>query len=234
MGNSASGNRATNFYLSAARFPRSLRALLLARSEVAFFGAHLIAAIVAVEIDGAEGAVVFEFGRRVGERVLAAQLLFNLLEAVGHLFDRWRKEDLAAGGLGHIGEDLVAPAAARGPVGADGIDDGLGALALLDGFVGMDAALVVVAVGDEDHGLAHRLLTALAQKLVAAGGVDGVKKRSAAAGTHAVNAGFESIDVIGPVLLNSGRYVEAHDEGAVAARFEDIDEKLSGRLLFEL
>jgi DNA ligase (NAD+) len=48
------------------------------RREVALLGAHLVAAVVAIEIDTSEGAVVFEVGGRVVERVLAAQLLFNV------------------------------------------------------------------------------------------------------------------------------------------------------------
>ena len=47
-------------------------ATLVPWSEVALFGADLVAAIVAIEVDGAEGTVVFEVRRRVGKRVLAA------------------------------------------------------------------------------------------------------------------------------------------------------------------
>ncbi len=51
-------------------------------------------------------------------------------------------------------EDVVALVFAGADVGADGVDDGFGALAHLDG-VGLEgAAVVVVAVGDEDEGLA--------------------------------------------------------------------------------
>jgi len=53
-------------------------------------------------------------------------------------------------------------------------------------------------------------------------------------GAQAVDAGFESVNVVGPVLLDGRRHIEAHHEGAVAARFEDIEQKLGGGLLFEL
>src|SRR5580698_9913024 len=65
---------------------------LLAGSKVALLRTHLVPAIVAVEIDGAECAVVLEIGRRIRKRVLAAQFLFDLFEAVRHLFHRGRKE----------------------------------------------------------------------------------------------------------------------------------------------
>ena len=48
-------------------------------------------------------------------------------------------------------EDVVALVFAGADVGADGVDDGVGALAHLDGVGLLDAAVVVVAVGDEDE-----------------------------------------------------------------------------------
>ena len=134
-----------------------------------------------------------------------------------------------------MGEDLIAATAARGPVGADGVDDGLGALAHLDGFVEVDAALVVVAVGDEDDRLANGLLTARdVEQLVAAGSVDGVKQRGAAAGAHAVDAGLERVDVVGPILRDGGGNIESHHKGAIALGLEDLQQKLDGGLLLEL
>ena len=190
----------------------------LSWGEVAFSGAGYVAAVVAVEIDGPECAVGFEVRGDVGQRVLAAQLFLDVFEAVGHLLDGGREEDLSAGVLRELREHLVAFAAAGRPVGADGVDDGFGALAHLDGFIEVDAALVVVAVRDEDHGLADRLLPAgCVEQLVAAGGVDGVEHRGAAAGAEAIDAGFERIDVVGPVGGNIGSDVESHDKGAVAS-----------------
>ncbi len=63
-------------------------------------------------------------------------------------------EGLAAGGLGDGAEDLVALVSAGADVRADGVDDGLGALTHLDGVGLLDAAVVVVSVGDEDEGAA--------------------------------------------------------------------------------
>src|ERR1700685_692671 len=88
---------------------------LLPRREVALLGARLVAAVVAIEINTSERAVVFEVGRRIGEGVLAAQFFLNFLEAVRHLFHRGREEDATAGGLGHLLQYLVAFAAAGRP-----------------------------------------------------------------------------------------------------------------------
>ena len=55
---------------------------LLPGREVTLLGPRLVAAVVAVKINAAEGSVVLEVGRRVRERVLAAKLFFNIFEAV--------------------------------------------------------------------------------------------------------------------------------------------------------
>ena len=166
---------------------------------------------------------------------MAAQLFFDVFEAVRHLLDRGREKHRAASGLGHLRQHGVAFAAAGRPIGADGVDDGLGALAFFDRFVRVDAALVVVAIGDEHNGLAHGLTIACAfEQLVAAGSVDGVKQGRAAAGAQAIHAGLKRIDVVRPVLRDGGRYIEAHHEGAVAAGFENLQQELGGGLLFEL
>ena len=66
-------------------------------------------------------------------------------------------------------KDVVAAIAAGADVGADGVDDGLGALAFLDGVVEIGVALIVVAVGDENHDFANGLLPARGvEELVAA------------------------------------------------------------------
>src|SRR5260370_15035343 len=98
--------------------------------EITFFGADVVAGVAGLEIDGAEGAVVPEVGRGVDEGVLAAQLLLDVVEAYGDVLDLGGEEGLAAGGFGHGFEDLVAFVFTGADVGADGVDGGLGALAL--------------------------------------------------------------------------------------------------------
>src|ERR1019366_4637103 len=119
---------------------------LFARCEVTLFRTRYVTAIVAVEINSAEGSVVFEVGRCIGECVLAAQFFFNVFKAGGHLFYRRWEKYLAASIAGELSEHLIAATATGRPIGADGVDDGLGALTHLDGFIEMHSALVVVAV----------------------------------------------------------------------------------------
>ena len=59
---------------------------LLDRREVAFLGPNLVAAVVAIEIDGTELPIGLEVCRNVGECVLAAQLFLNAGKSVGDIF----------------------------------------------------------------------------------------------------------------------------------------------------
>ncbi len=51
---------------------------------------------------------------------------------------------------------------------------------------------------------------------------------------EAVDAGLQAVEIICPVLRHVRGHVEAHDEGAVAASLDDLQEKLGGGLLLEL
>ena len=201
--------------------------------EVALLGADLVAGVVGLEVDGAEGAVLLEVGGAVDERVLAAELFLDVAEADGDVFDAGGVEGLAAGGLGDRREDFVALVFAGADVGADGVDDGVGALAHLDGVGLLGAAVVVVAVGDEDDGAADGASLVEGEHLVAAGLVERVEESGAAAGTELADALVEEIDVVGEVLGDVGLDVEAFDEGAVVD-VEDLEEELDGGVLLEL
>jgi len=204
-----------------------------ARGEVAFLGADLVAGIVGLEVDGAEGAVHEEVGGAVDEVVLAAELLFDVAEADGYIFELDRVEGLATGGVGDGFEDVVALVFAGADVGADGVDDGVGALTHLDGVGLLDAGVVVVAVGDEDEGAADGTGLLEGEHLVFAGFVEGVEEGGAATGTELADALIEEVDVVGEVLGDVGFDVEAFDEGAVVA-VEDLEEELNGGVLLEL
>ena len=71
------------------------------------------------------------------------------------------------------------------------------------------------------------------QHLVAAGLVECVEERGAAARTELANALIEEIDVVGEVLGEIGLDVETLDEGAIVD-VEDLQEKLDGGVLLEL
>ena len=204
-----------------------------AGGEVALLGADLVARVDRLEVDGAEGAVHLEVCRAVDEVVLAAELFFDVAEADGYVLKLDGVEGLAAGGLGDGFEDVVALVFAGADVGADGVDDGVGALAHLDSVGLFDAAVVVVAVGDEDEGAANGAGLLKGEHLVFAGLVEGVEECGAAAGTQLADSLVEEIDVVGEVLGEVGLDVEALDEGAVVA-VEDLQEKLDGGILLEL
>jgi hypothetical protein len=153
-----------------------------ARSEVPCVDADLIATVGGLEVDGTEGTVILEVRRAVDQGVLAAELFFNFAEAGGYVLDADGVEGLAAGGFGDDAEYLVSLAFARTDIGADGVDDGLGALAHLDGVGVLGAAVVVVAVGNEDEDTADDAFFSKGENLVAAGLVEGIEERCAAAG----------------------------------------------------
>jgi len=203
------------------------------RGEVAFLGADFVARIVGLEVDGAEGAIHSEICRPIDEVVLAAELLFNVAEADGYVFElRW-VEGLAAGRVGDGLEDIVTLVFAWADVGADGVDDGVGALAHLDGVGLLDAGVVVVTVGDKDEGAADGGGLLEGEHLVFAGFVESVEEGGTAAGTELADALVEKVDVVGEVLGDVGFDVEALDEGAVVT-VEDLEEELDGRVLLEL
>ena len=155
------------------------------------------------------------------------------MEADGDVLHAGGEEGLAAGGVGDGLQHVVALVLAGAGVGADGIDDGLGALAHLDG-VGLErAAVVVVAVRDQDDGLAHVIGLLQGQHLVAAGLVERVIERGAAAGTQLLNAGIQQVDAIGEVLRDVGLHVKAFHEGAVVG-VQHLEQEVGGSLLLKL
>ena len=201
--------------------------------EIALLRTNVVAGIGGLQVYGAEAAVHLEVGRAVDEVVLAAEFLFDVAEADSYVFELDRVEGLAAGGLGDLSEHIVALVFAGADVGADGVDDGVGALAHLDGVGLFDAAVVVVAVGDEDDGAADGSGLLQREHLVATGFVECVEERGTAAGTKLADALVEEVDIVGEVLGEVGLDVEALDEGAVV-EVEDLEEELDRGVLLEL
>src|SRR5450759_139020 len=81
---------------------------LLPGRVVSLAGAHLVLLVVSHDLDLAVLAIGSEIRRFVGNMVLAAQLVLNLGEGVGHILNLEREEGLAAGLLGEVFQDLVA------------------------------------------------------------------------------------------------------------------------------
>src|SRR5207248_8379131 len=106
-------------------------------------------------------------------------------------------------------------------------------LAHLDRVGLLNAAVVVIAVGDEDEGAAYGAALLQSEHLVFAGFVEGVEESGAAAGSELADALVEEIDVVGEVLREIGLDVEAFDEGAVVA-VKNLEEEFDGGVLLEL
>src|ERR1700722_1438910 len=133
---------------------------MLFRREIAFAGAYRKPAVETEKIDRSKGSVGSEVRGLVDQRILAAQLVFNVLEVQRDIFEARGEEGAAAGGFRDLLQRVVATVAAGADIGADGVHDGLGALTLLDRVIQIRMALVVVAIGDKDHGTAHRFALA--------------------------------------------------------------------------
>ena len=71
-------------------------------------------------------------------------------------------------------------------------------------------------------------------QLVAAGVIDGVVHRGAAAGAQHAHAVRKRFRVVGEVLRDFRRGVEADDEGAIEFRADDLVQELDGGFLLEL
>src|ERR1700722_3040024 len=105
---------------------------LALRGEVAFLCAYLETPVERHQINGTEAAVQFEFRRTVCERILAAQLFLNVMEARRHVFHALGKERYASCSFRHLAQNIIATVAARAHVRTDGVNDCAGALAHLD------------------------------------------------------------------------------------------------------
>src|SRR5271163_1989461 len=100
------------------------------------------------------------------------------MKAAGHVFNALGEEREASGSFGHFSQHVIAPVTAGTDVGADGVDNGFGALAHFNSVVRISAALIIVSVGDQDQRLTHRTLLRGRRfyQLVPAGSVNGVEE----------------------------------------------------------
>ena len=119
-------------------------------------------------------------------------------------------------------------------VGADGVDDHFGALRHFDGFFAGDVAHVVVTVAEQDDRAANRPIPFPVQQLVAAGKIQRVIHRRAAARPQGANSARERFGVVGEILGDFRSDIETHDERFVIPRPDRLVQKLDGRFLLEL
>ncbi len=106
--------------------------------------------ILSHNLDRAIPAIVLEIRRAVGERVLAAEIILNLSKCIGHIGKLERLERASSGSIGNSLQDLIA-AASTWKIGADRVNDDIGAKRHFNGFLAGDVAGIVLAIGDQNN-----------------------------------------------------------------------------------
>ena len=241
----------TPFRMTTRRVPLLAGVEGVGHGVVAFAGLDLLA-LLAGDVEGAEGAVDLGVGGGVAGEVLGAEFVLNLVEGFLELLAVVADVDDAAAGVG--GEALHVAGAGVGEVDAeasaveaavgdeDDVDDGVG---LLGGFGGGLEGLLralVAAVGEQDEDLAAGFLA----ELVVGGEVDGVEEQGAAgvavagdgAGAGAgvdlgvVDGALDLAGAVGVVGEEVDVDVEGDEEGLVLGG-EDVFEELGAGLLLE-
>src|SRR5712692_806922 len=168
------------------------------------------------DLDSTEGAVTLAVARIVGEGVLVADIVGDLLADVVDVVDIFREIGKAAGGqrdflesfLGALGVFLALLTEQ-----ADGVDDGICFLDFADGFFERIAAGVVFTVGDYQENVL--VLGTFFQVVDRAD--DGVIESGAAARIDAFEGFLEFGDAVGEILVEVEIkiVVEVDDEGLV-------------------
>ena len=140
--------------------------------EVAAAGADLVAIVVGnFDFDAVIFAVGHEIGRAVGDGVLIAKFVADVLERLIEIVHVVGKKSAAAGFFREILQNFVAFGEMHFAIGqlvgiglgkldplgagADGIDDDVGALGHFDGFGAGVIGEIVVAIADENHDAAN-------------------------------------------------------------------------------
>src|SRR5580704_350134 len=213
---------------------RSSRSLLRRRVPSASRPHAEILAVVGDDFNRAVVAVRLEIGWLVGNSVLAAQLILNLGESIGHVANLEREKRAAASGIGNALENLVARTFGPTHVRADGVNDGLGALRHFDGLFARHVAQVVVAVAEQNNGTPDRRGLGSLEQFVAAGKIKGIIKRRAASRTQLAHSLSEHLSLVGEVLRDFGCRVKAHHKRLIVTRTHGLIQKFNRRLLLEL
>src|SRR5579863_3358385 len=188
---------------------------LLLRGEVALASADLQVFLVGGDFDGAVAAIRVEVGGLIGDDILASKLVFDGSEGVSDVLHLEREEGAAAGCFGELFESFVAAEDEAAVVSGDGVDDHLGALRHFDGLSFRDFALIVLAVAENDDGLADGVFGFIFQQFVVTGLVDRVEEGSAAAILQVVDASREQLNVVGEILAHLKVRIETDDVGLI-------------------
>src|SRR5258708_39966423 len=125
------------------------------------------------------------------------------------------EERASAGSIRNLLQGLVAPKNQAAVVGRNRVDDYFGALRRLYRQRPADLALIILTVADHDDGPPHWMVAAVLTQFFAAGSINGVIHRGAAAVAQTSHPGFEQPNVVGELLRHQAVSAEAHDKGFV-------------------
>src|ERR1041384_8554951 len=127
---------------SPAIWPGSWKAgevVLLPRHVISLFGANFVFLVIGDDLDRPELSIGLKVLWLIEDRILAAQLLINVMEGVGHVLQLKREEGLSACRLGQHLQAAIALVRVVAQVRANGIDDYAGAHVELENASGLRA-----------------------------------------------------------------------------------------------
>ena len=180
-----------------------------------------------------EAAIGDELRRLIGQRILAAKLVLDLAERLGYFLHLRRKENTAAGGFRKTLHHLIAARLDAADVGADGVDNHFGSLCHLDGLLAGYAALIVLAVREQNDGPPGRPLALRLGQFGLRGFVNRVKQRRSTARTQHANAVRQAARVIREVLRYLRERIKAEHKRLVGDGTDNLAQKLNCRVLLE-
>src|SRR6476620_2161914 len=193
-----------------------------------------ILAVVGDDLNGAVMSVGLKVCRLIRHGVLAAEFVLDLGERDGDIANLEGKEGMSAGRVSDAFEYFVSGALGAADVGADRVDDGLGALRHFNCLFAGDVALVIFAVAKKNDGAPDGRRFWSFHKFVAAGEVERVIEGGAASGTEFVDAVGQSFGTAGEILRHLRSNVEAYNEGDVLTWMDSLVQKFDRGFLFEL
>src|SRR5690349_3652799 len=170
----------------------------------------------------------------IGNHVLAAKFVFDRRERIFDVLHLEGEECATAGGGCEPFQILVAAQDQAAVVRRNGVDNDLGALRHFDRLSQTDVALVVIPITENDERFALWTVGLLFQKLIFASVIDGIVECGASAFAQGSDATGYFRNVIGEILGQIARAVEAHHEGFIESATQYMLHKTGGRVLFEI
>src|SRR6266404_4769889 len=164
-----------------------LKGWLLTRSVISAPCTDLQVFLQSGDFDGTIPSVSVEIGWLVGNRVLAAQFIFNRRKRARDVLHLERKECPPARSRRKIFQYFVAPQNQATVVGGNRVNQHFRALRHLDGLGACYLTLIVFAIAYHNNRFPYRMIEALG-KLVLARFIDRIIQRGPAAAAEFLNS----------------------------------------------